>query len=172
MSRFKELAQKVILWEILQGMGITFRHMWRKPVTMRYPDERWFPGWFPADRFRGQVALVRKPETPEEDLCVGCCLCARVCPSNAINLVTSMGEGNKKQIDEYYLDVSRCIFCGLCVEICPVCALVSTDLYELATADRRILIRSKKTLLEQGHACRKRREGTKATGIKPQTVIK
>ena len=167
-SRIKELSQKVIFWEILQGLGLTFKYMWTKPITMRYPEERWIP----SERFRGQVALVRDPEKPEQDLCVGCCLCARVCPSNAISLVTSGGENNKKIINEYYVDVSRCIFCGMCVEICPVKALVSTDLYELATDDRSKLRRNKQTLLEQGHAWRKRRQEYQSRGCKPQTVIK
>ncbi len=168
MIRLKEIMQKVILWEILHGLCLTFRRMWCKPITMQYPDERWIP----AERFRGQTALVCSPQTPEEDLCVGCCLCVRVCPSQAIKMETSIDENNRKRIDEYHLDVARCIFCGLCVEICPVDALVSTDLYELATYDCRTLIRNKKTLLEQGHDCRRRREIDRSKGIKPQTVVR
>lgn len=168
MASIIELTKKTIFWEILQGMGLTFRYMWTKPITMRYPDERWIP----ADRFRGQVGLVRDPKTPDQDLCVGCCLCVRVCPSRAINMVTSMDENNRKIIDEHFIDLSRCIFCGMCAEICPVNALISTDRYEMASYTRDTLMLNKKKLLEEGHACLKRKAGLKAQGINTQTVIK
>ncbi|MBI5787469.1 MAG: NADH-quinone oxidoreductase subunit NuoI [Candidatus Schekmanbacteria bacterium] len=164
----KDTARKMIFWDILQGMALTFKYMWTKPITMQYPNERWIP----ADQFRGQVALVRRPDTPDKDLCVGCCLCVRVCPSNAIRMETSVDENNRKRIDEYNLDVTRCIFCALCVEICPVKALVSTDLFETATYSRQELLRNKETLLKQGHAWRERKEKERAQGIAPQTVVK
>ncbi len=168
MGKIKELTQKIIFWDILQGMKLTFKYMWTKPITMRYPEERWIP----ADRFRGQVALVRDPGKMDQDLCVGCCLCVRVCPSKAITMETSMDENNRKLIDEHHIDISRCIFCGLCAEICPVEALINTDVYELATYDRSTLIRNKKTLLEQGHAYRDRKGKEASKGITPQMVIK
>lgn len=161
MAEMKELIQKIFFWRILQGLGLTFRRMWQKPITMQYPDERWIP----LERFRGQVALVRAPETPDKDLCVGCCLCVRVCPAKAITMETSMDEGNRKIIDEHYINVARCIFCGNCVEICPVKALISTDIYELATNDRSLLIRNKKTLLEMGHSYLERKKRESVRGV-------
>jgi NADH-quinone oxidoreductase chain I len=165
----KKSLKRMFFWEILQGMGLTLKRAFSKPITMRYPENKWFM----SERMRGQVALVRDPEKPDEDLCVGCCLCVRVCPSGALDMITSMGEDNKKIIDEYFLDMTRCIFCGSCVEICPVSALVNTDNHELAQYDRQLLQKiNKESLLKTGHAWRERVKLMQNKGLQQQTVIK
>jgi NADH-quinone oxidoreductase subunit I len=164
----KKLVKQMFFWEILKGMSLTFKYMFTKPITMRYPEHKWVM----PKRFRGQIALVRDPEKPDEDLCVGCCLCMRVCPSEALDIVTSRGENEKKIVEDYFLDISRCIFCGLCVEICPVNALVYTDNYELAQYDRQLLRINKESLLKTGHSWRKRIKFMEEKGLQQQTVIK
>lgn len=163
-----KLVKQMFFWEILQGMALTFKQMFTKPITMRYPENKWFM----PERMRGQVALVRDAEKPDEDLCVGCCLCVRVCPSGALDIVTSMGEGNKKVVDDYFLDMTRCIFCGSCVEVCPVAALVNTDNYELAQFSQETLTSDKKTLLNIGHTWRKRIRLMEEKNLEHQSVIR
>ena len=48
------------------------------------------------------------------DKCIGCTMCARRCPVNAIS-------GEKKSL--HILDKSKCIKCGICYEICPADAV-------------------------------------------------
>jgi len=161
-------AKEMLLWEILKGMSVTFRRMFNKRITMSYPEEKWVL----PERFRGQVGLVRNPETPDKDLCVGCCLCIRVCPPDCIEMVTSRGPNNEKVIDEYVIDTSRCIFCGQCVEICPVDALVSTDLYELTVKKRADMIKDKAALLHDGMDYCSRERGRIASADKTMVVVK
>ena len=66
---------------VAAAMTITLKNLFRKPVTVHYPDVvRPYP-----DRFRGILALIYD-ETGEE-ACIGCRLCEYVCPPKAILIV-------------------------------------------------------------------------------------
>lgn len=65
----------------VKGMWITLKHFFRAPITYQYPKERRVM----KPRFRGAVVFVPDPETGREK-CVGCGLCARVCPSYVITM--------------------------------------------------------------------------------------
>lgn len=129
--------------ELLKGFWVTFRYLFRKPVTLQYPEERREP----AERYRGLHALRRRPDTKEER-CISCCLCAKICPTQCIRLVTSGEE--RKTIDEYDVDLGHCLFCGLCAEVCPEDALVLTRLYEAAYFRKEETILRKADLLRHG----------------------
>lgn len=94
-----------------------------RPVTVRYP----FVKANIPKRFRGKLAF--NPAS-----CIGCKICERDCPSNAINI---RKVGDKKF--ECDVDLARCIYCGQCVDSCPKKSLGTTENFELAQLHRESL---------------------------------
>jgi len=85
--------------------------------------------------------------------CIGCELCAGVCPANCIYV-----RGADNPVDDpvspgerfgfvYEINMLRCIFCGLCVEACPTEAITMTHLFEMSVTDREEGIFTKDSLL-------------------------
>ncbi len=138
-----EFIKKIFFIEILKGLLLTLKHFFSPPVTRQYPKEKREP--FPGSR--GLHALVRNPATGQEK-CVGCGLCAAICPSRCIYIYTSEGEDHKKIVDRYEIEVLRCVFCALCVEACPYGALVLTPHYEYSGYTRKEFYYTKEMLLE------------------------
>lgn len=79
--------------------------------------------------------------------CIGCYLCERVCPPNAISISTS--QNKRRKIDKYQIDYGRCQFCGLCVETCPTSTLAHTSFFEMADYTRQLAIYDKRRLLKR-----------------------
>ncbi|MBI4697685.1 MAG: NADH-quinone oxidoreductase subunit NuoI [Nitrospirae bacterium] len=138
----KQLIKKVLFIEILQGLALTMKHLFTPAVTRQYPKEKREP--FPGSR--GLHALVRDPETGREK-CVGCGLCAAICPSKCINVYTSEGEDHKKIVDRYEIEVLRCVYCALCVEACPYGAICLTEHFEYSDYTREAFNYTKEMLL-------------------------
>ncbi|MDR1852246.1 MAG: NADH-quinone oxidoreductase subunit NuoI [Propionibacteriaceae bacterium] len=131
------------------GFAVTFKNIFRKPFTEKYPQKDWQPEIQP--RFHGRHQLNRWPDGLEK--CVGCELCAYACPSDAIYVEAgentdderySPGERYGKVYEINYL---RCIFCGFCIEACPTRALTMTNEFKLADTTRESLILTKEDLL-------------------------
>jgi len=139
----KDLLKKIFLVEIVKGLSLTLRSLFKKPVTRRYPKEKRpsMPG------FRGLHALVRDPETGRAR-CVGCGLCAAICPSRCIFIFTHEGEDHKKVVDRYEIELLRCVYCSFCMEACPYQAVVLTEHYEYSDYSRESLYMTKEKLLE------------------------
>ena len=121
---------------IAKGMALTFKHLFRPPITIQYPEEKLVT----SKRLRGNelVWFVEK--------CTGCATCAKSCPQGNIEIVTHMDENNNYVVDKFEVDIGRCIFCGLCVESCPYEALALGTNYEQAQFQKGKLIRSKEEL--------------------------
>ena len=132
----KELVKKVLFIEILKGMALTLKRMFSHAVTIQYPTERRpiAPG------YRGEHALAKNPEGKAK--CVGCGLCATVCPSQCIHVFREKG-----QVSRYEIEVLRCIFCGFCMEVCPYGAVVLTENFEFSAYTKEELYLKRDRLL-------------------------
>lgn len=120
---------------IVKGMLLTFKHLFRSPITVQYPDEKLTT----SQRIRGNE-LAWLP-----DKCTGCGTCTKACPQGNIVLVTHR-ENNKFIVDKFEVDTGRCIFCGLCVESCPYDALAMGINYECAKYRRKDFVLGKEAL--------------------------
>lgn len=63
-------------------------------------------------------------------LCVGCSICAEICPDACISIETARTASGKAYVTAYSIDSYNCMFCGLCQEACPTGTLSHTGEYE------------------------------------------
>jgi NADH-quinone oxidoreductase subunit I len=132
------------LYELLLGMLLTLKYMFKPKVTINYPHEK---GPL-SPRFRGEHALRRYPNG--EERCIACKLCEAVCPAQAITIEAEPRKDGSKRTTKYDIDMSKCIYCGLCQESCPVDAIVEGPNFEFATETREELMYNKEKLLSNG----------------------
>jgi NADH-quinone oxidoreductase subunit I len=132
----------------LEGFRIPLQERWRKDVrTESYPDTiRPKP-----ERFHGRHVLNRYEDGMEK--CIGCELCAGVCPAKCIYVrgadndpdnPTSPGE---RYGFVYEINYLRCIHCDMCVEACPTEAITESKIFEFSFTNRRDAIYTKNELV-------------------------
>ena len=131
----------------------------RNKMTREYSGGREFKKGKPhrdekvpkPERLHGRHVLNRYEDGMEK--CIGCELCAGVCPAKCIyvrgadndpDAPTSPGERFGFVYEINYL---RCIHCDLCVEACPTEAITETKLFEFSFTNRRDAIYTKSELL-------------------------
>ncbi len=102
---------------------VVLGQLFKKPATNLYPAEKLDM----PKKFRGK--LIFDPAK-----CIGCKLCMRDCPTNAI--VINKTADNKF---EAYFDLAKCIYCAQCADVCPKKALEPTPDVELAQFSREKL---------------------------------
>ncbi|HBL08981.1 MAG: NADH-quinone oxidoreductase subunit NuoI [Acidimicrobiales bacterium] len=131
----------------LRGFVVTFRKLFEKRVTIPYPEQK-RPK---PDRLHGRHVLSRYEDGMEK--CIGCELCAAVCPADCIYV-----RGADNPVDDpvspgerfgfvYEINYLRCIHCDLCVEACPTEAITETKLFEFSFTNRSDAIYTKDDLL-------------------------
>src|ERR1700691_6109061 len=133
-----------LLWELAQGLWVTWKGLWAPKVTVNYPEEK-TPQSF---RFRGLHALRRYPNG--EERCIACKLCEAVCPALAITIESDVSADGTRRTTRYDIDLFKCIYCGFCEEACPVDAIVETRLHEYHMENRGENIMNKDKLLAVG----------------------
>jgi NADH-quinone oxidoreductase subunit I len=120
-------------------------------------DDRKIPK---PERLHGRHVLNRYEDGMEK--CIGCELCAGVCPAKCIYVrgadndpehPTSPGE---RYGFVYEINYLRCIHCDLCVEACPTEAITETKLFEFSFTNRQDAIYTKKELLVDDEGMPKR----------------
>ncbi|MDI6401968.1 NADH-quinone oxidoreductase subunit I [Balneolaceae bacterium ANBcel3] len=126
---------------IFNGMGITFRHLFKRSVTVQYPEVR--------DVLPERVRLKLHVNI---DDCIGCRLCERACPVECITIGTikstdddDLGEtstGHKKRlwVNQFDIDMAKCCYCELCVHPCPTDCITMVEDYEYSVYDRQDLL--------------------------------
>lgn len=137
------------IWTMFWGLMIVFKHMFRRPTTVQYPEEkRKLP-----ERSRGRHYLTKWNDGLER--CVGCELCAIVCPAQAIyvkpaeNTPEDVHSHGERYASDFQINMLRCIFCGYCEEACPTGAIVLGNEFELSAHNRESLIYTKDMLNEK-----------------------
>jgi len=133
------------LWRDIKGtfepFWVTLRYLFKKPVTIQYPEEKRTP--FP--RYRARIVLTRDPDGGER--CVACYLCSAACPVDCISMQAAEGEGGRRYATWFRINFARCIFCGLCAEACPTMAIQMSADYEICNRDPLNLVYEKEDLL-------------------------
>jgi len=116
-----------------------FKQMFKKPWTNKFPV-KYIPGNVTnylkkveegkakinppiktPDGFRGKIKY-------DKEKCIGCKLCIKVCPTEAIEY-----KPDEKKIRIF---LSRCCFCSQCNDVCPVNCLSMGDEFLLADTDK------------------------------------
>src|SRR5688572_2845593 len=136
----------------LEGFGVTFRKLFHgtatgEVVTTEYPRvKRDKP-----DRLHGRHVLNRYEDGMEK--CIGCELCAGVCPARCIyvrgadNPPDDPVSPGERYGYVYEINYLRCIHCDLCVEACPTEAITESKLFEFSFTNRQDAIYTKTELL-------------------------
>jgi NADH-quinone oxidoreductase subunit I len=137
-------ARSLLLSELVSGLWLTLRYMFKAPVTVNYPYEK---GPL-SPRFRGEHALRRYHNG--EERCIACKLCEAVCPALAITIEAEPREDGSRRTTRYDIDMTKCIYCGFCQESCPVDAIVEGPNFEFAAETREELFYDKEKLLANG----------------------
>lgn len=144
LSTVNRIGKSLLLLELMKGLRLTGRNLFKRKVTVQYPEEK-TPQ---SPRFRGLHALRRYPNG--EERCIACKLCEAVCPAVAITIESEQRDDGTRRTTLYDIDLTKCIFCGFCEESCPVDSIVETRIHEYHGEERGDLLMTKDRLLKIG----------------------
>ena len=133
-DKFKHFITATFKPDLLIGLKVTIKQMlFSKSHTLKYPMQKMELN----ARYRGIHKLLKFVES-ENERCIGCGLCEKICVSNCISMKTSLGEDGRKKVASYSINLSRCVYCGFCADVCPELAIVCGQEYEVASESRII----------------------------------
>ncbi len=123
----------------LPSVSLVLRQLLKKPATNLFPAKHLPPSITAyLEAVAGGTATLTPPvQTPpkfrgkiiyDRDTCIGCKMCIRVCPANAIEFLP-----DTKRVRIW---VTQCVFCSQCNEVCPKDSLHMSDEFLLATENR------------------------------------
>ncbi|TWI04687.1 NADH-quinone oxidoreductase subunit I [Luteimonas cucumeris] len=144
MGKVVSYFKSLLLLELLGGLGLTLKYLFKPKYTLMYPMEK-TPM---SPRFRGVHALRRYPNG--EERCIACKLCEAVCPALAITIDSEQRADGTRRTTRYDIDLFKCIYCGFCEESCPVDSIVETHIHEYHFDTRGQNILTKPQLLAIG----------------------
>ncbi|QKG29631.1 NADH-quinone oxidoreductase subunit NuoI [Campylobacter sp. RM16187] len=131
-DKFKRLVRRTFKLELFKGLWIVLKEMiGGKSHTLLYPLEKMQL----SPRYRAVHKLMRFIES-ENERCIGCGLCEKICVSNCIAMETKLDENGRKRVVNYSINYGRCVYCGLCADVCPEIAIVHGSEYENASEQR------------------------------------
>jgi NADH-quinone oxidoreductase subunit I len=160
MNVITDYLKSLILIELFKGMALTGKYLFKKKITVQYPEEK-TPM---SPRFRGLHALRRYPNG--EERCIACKLCEAVCPALAITIESEQRADGTRRTKRYDIDLTKCIFCGFCEESCPVDSIVETHIFEYHGEERGDLYMTKEKLLAIGDRYEKEIAANRAADAK------
>jgi NADH-quinone oxidoreductase subunit I len=143
------------LLDYVRGFRITAGKMLKntesgRMVTVPYVKDSG-PKREKADRLHGRHVLNRYEDGMEK--CIGCELCAGVCPARCIyvrgadNPPDDPVSPGERYGFVYEINYLRCIHCDLCVEACPTEAITESKLFEFSFTNRTDAIYTKAELV-------------------------
>ncbi len=135
----------------LGGFLVTLKQRGRKNRnTLEYAKDEGGKREKPV-RLHGRHVLNRYEDGMEK--CIGCELCAGVCPAKCIyvrgadNSPTAPVSPGERYGFVYEINYLRCIHCDLCVEACPTEAITESKLFEFSFTNRADAIYTKAELV-------------------------
>ena len=142
----------------LDGLVVTLKTAFRKPVTAQYPDPK--KRLAIAKRYMGFPSLLWD-EDVNEPYCTGCMVCIRNCPTQCMTAEMKdnpkFADGTsrrRKIIDHFEINLGRCILCQICVDVCNFDAIEMSHEHELSKFQRNDNRVDLAQLLEMGKAYR------------------
>ncbi|MCX7985174.1 MAG: NADH-quinone oxidoreductase subunit I [Bacteroidetes bacterium] len=146
------------LFTVLVGMKITGLHLFKRSVTIQYPNvKKPIP-----ERARNRLYV-------NIDDCIGCLQCAAACPVDCITIetikatpdvdlgMTSKNTKKRLYIAQFDIDCAKCCYCGLCTYPCPTECIVMTEVYEYSEYERKNLVYSFATMTPEDSIAARRR---------------
>ena len=154
----------------IEGLAVTIKTAFRKPVTEQYPDPE--KRHQVAERYMGFPALLWDYDVPEP-YCTGCMVCVRACPTQCMTAqmtdnpkLATEESRRRKIIEEFEINLGRCILCGICVDVCNFDAIEMSHEHELSKYERNGNRADLGRLLDMG------REYQGKTGWRPSNPAK